>query len=76
MWGVLVPSLGEGGTCLPVRIVKYMGNTVIIVRRPSYISFLFVNQVLELFNLPVFNFNKPSFTYLVNEALAFSKSLC
>ena len=57
-------------------VVNYLGKIVIIVRKPSYISFLFVYQVLELFNLPVFNFIKPSFTYLVNEALAFSKSLC
>ena len=40
-----MPSLGEGGACLPVRIVNYLGKTVIVVRKPSYISFLFVYQV-------------------------------
>ena len=67
LWGRGVPA------CLPVRVVNYLGK---IVRKPSYTSFLFVYQVLELFNLAVFNFIKPSFTYRVNEALAFSKSLC
>ena len=66
---------GKGGICLPVCIITCLGKIVIIVRIPSYISFLFVYQVLEFFNLPEFDFVKPSFTYLVNKALAFSKSL-
>ena len=68
----------KGGTCLPVWIITCPGKIVItvIVRRPSYISFLFVYQVLELFNLPKFDFVQPNFTYLVNEALAFPKSVC
>ena len=39
---------GKGGACLPVWIITCLGKIVITVRRPSYISFLFVNQVLEL----------------------------
>ena len=58
--GVTAFPRGKGGTCLPVWIITCLGKIVItvIVRRPSYISFLFVYQVLELFNLSKFDFVK------------------
>ena len=53
----------------------------LLANGPSYaivprISFLFVNQVLKLVELSLFNLIKSNFIYLVNEALAFSKSFC
>ena len=54
--GVAAFLRGKGGACLPVCIITCLGKIVIIVRIPSYISFLFVYQVLEFFNLPEFDF--------------------
>ena len=68
-WGVLVPSPGQKGApaCL-LGLLTAWGRLLLMLEGQVILPSFFVYQVLELFNLSVFNFIKPRLTYLVNEA--------
>ena len=69
---------GQGG-CLPACLFGLLpawGRLLLLLEDQVIFPSFSLTKFWELFNLSKFDFVKPSFTYLMNEALAFSKSLC